>query len=104
MPTGFSGRQPRTTTSQHMVIVPPVPSNVPPMAPPTPTGVPVPFPHMGRMSSADSPSTKLKVAKGKTVVIGNKVDCLPPANNPSQPAPLHDLTTMKVNRKIAIKS
>jgi hypothetical protein len=89
-----------TTKSNHMVTTIPVPSMIPPMAPPTPTGVPAPFPYMSRSATAKKTSTKLIVGRGETMLENSSLKVMPPGNQPSQPAPLHDLVTMQVNAKI----
>src|SRR5512145_2565049 len=89
-----------TTKSNHMVTSPPCISNIPPMAPPTPVGVAAPFPYMTRSNMLKKGSTKLIIGRGETL----KKHCsyyelMPPANQPSQPAPLHDVMTMQVKAK-----
>lgn len=102
MTTTYKGREIATTTSKHIAIAPPTPSMIPPMAPPTPTGVPAPFPHKGDTSTTSGAYSKLKIAKGKTTMKGMKINADPPDNQPSQPAPLHDLMTGKMNKKITV--
>ena len=99
MPTTIGGRQIATTKSPHMVATPPAISNIPPMTPPKPDGIPAPFPYMGRSATGGKTSSKLKIAGGKTLTIGSSMDVDPPGNMPSQPAPLHDLVTMQVKKK-----
>jgi hypothetical protein len=92
-----------TTESSHTCITPPAISNIPPMTPPKPDGIPAPFPYFGQSSTGEKTGTKLKIAKGKALLKGKslfKVD--KPGNQPSQPAPLHDLVTMQVNAKFKI--
>jgi hypothetical protein len=102
MATTIGGKRVATTSSNHQAIFPPTPSNIPPMAPPTPQGVPAPFPHKGNTGTASGASSKLKVGGGKAVVEGNEFDVDPPGNNPSQPAPIHDLVTGVINKKIKL--
>lgn len=102
MPTTFKGRQIATTASKHKAIIPPTPSMIPPMAPPTPSGVPCPFPHMGDTGTTSGPYSKLKIAGGKTTMKGMKFNADPPANQPSQPCPIHDMVTGKMNKKIHV--
>jgi hypothetical protein len=102
MATTIGGKQMATTSSNHQAIYPPTPSNIPPMAPPTPTGVPAPFPHKGNTGTASGASSKLKAGGGKAVCEGNELDVDPPANNPSNPAPIHDLTTGVINKKLSM--
>ncbi|MCA9632951.1 MAG: hypothetical protein KC766_35105 [Myxococcales bacterium] len=102
MATTYSKRKALTTKSSVPFIAPPTPSNIPPMPPPKPDGVPAPFPHTAKASSADKPSTKLIVGGGKQILPGNKFDVDPPGNNPSNPCPVHDLVTGKINKKFDI--
>lgn len=102
MPTTVGKKQVATTSSSHQAIFPPTPSNIPPMTPPKPDGVPAPFPHKGTTATASGTASKLKIGGGETVVDGNELDVDPPANNPSNPAPVHDLTTAKINKKIQV--
>lgn len=103
MPTTIDKvRQVSTTKSPHTTVTPPVISNIPPMAPPTPPGVPTPFPYMGRSATGKSTSSKLKVAKGETLIDGSAMAVDPPGNQPSQPAPIHDVVTMQVKAKIHV--
>ncbi|MEZ4373767.1 MAG: hypothetical protein AB7K71_12780 [Polyangiaceae bacterium] len=100
MATTFSKRKALTSKTSPPFIAPPTPSNIPPMPPPKPDGVPAPFPHTAKPSSVDGASTKLLIGGGKTIVPGTKYDIDPPGNNPSNPAPVHDLTTGKINKKM----
>jgi hypothetical protein len=100
VPTTISGRQIAATSSMHMVTTPPAISNIPPMTPPKPDGIPAPFPYMGRSATGGKTSSKLKISGGKTLTNGSSMDVDPPGNMPSQPAPLHDLVTMMVKKKI----
>jgi hypothetical protein len=102
MATIIDGMQLTTSSNSQNVIYPPTPSNIPPMAPPTPTGVPAPFPHKGNSGTVDSASSKLKVGGGKSVYEGNHFDADPPANNPSNPCPIHDLVTGVINKKFVV--
>lgn len=88
-----------TTKSGHQVVTPPAISNIPPMAPPTPVGVPAPFPYMARSATGKKTSSKLVIGGGKTLTIMSSMDCDPPANQPSQPAPIHDVVTFMVKSK-----
>jgi hypothetical protein len=72
------------------------------MTPPKPDGVPAPFPYTGRSATGKKTSSKLKVGGGKAFVAGSSVSVDPPGNQPSQPAPIHDLVTMQVNAKIHV--
>jgi len=103
MPTTIGGKQVVTTTSSHNFVGPPAVSNIPPMTPPKPDGVPAPFPYVGRSATGKSTSSKLKIAGGKTLVKGSSVNVEMPGNQVSQPAPIHDLVTMQVNKKIFVK-
>jgi hypothetical protein len=71
------------------------------MAPPTPSGVPAPFPHKGSSSTAGGHS-KLKIGGGKAVAEDDEPDVDPPGNNPSNPCPIHDLTTGVINKKLLV--
>jgi hypothetical protein len=102
MSTTISGKQIATTKSGHTVVTPPAISNIPPMAPPTPPGVPAPFPYMGRSATAKKTSSKLKIGGGETLINGSTIDVDPPGNQPSQPAPIHDIVTMQVKTKFYI--
>jgi hypothetical protein len=102
MTTTIGGQQLATTSSSHQAVWPPTPSNIPPMAPPTPTGVPAPFPHKGNTGTAASTCSKLTAGGGETVTEGSEFDIDPPANNPSNPAPIHDLTTGVINKKASV--
>jgi hypothetical protein len=73
------------------------------MAPPTPVGVPAPFPYMSRSNMLKSGSTKLIIGKGETMKKKSSYfQLMPPANMPSQPAPIHDVITMQVKAKAYI--
>jgi hypothetical protein len=89
--------------SGHRSVGPPAVSNVPPMTPPKPDGVPAPFVYVGNAGTASETSSKLKIRKGKAVRDKSlfKVDL--PGNQMSQPAPIHDLVTLMVNKKILIE-
>lgn len=102
MPTTIGGKQVIATTSNHNFAGPPAVSNIPPMTPPKPDGVPAPFPYVGRSATGGKTSGKLKVGGGKAFVAGSSVSVDPPGNQPSQPAPIHDLVTMQVNAKIYV--
>lgn len=92
-----------TTKSNHMVMSPPCISNIPPMAPPTPVGVPAPFPYVSRSNMLKSGSTKLIIGKGETMKKKSSYfQLMPPANQLSQPAPIHDIITMMVKQKAYI--
>jgi hypothetical protein len=92
-------RQVATTASSHTVLTPPAMSNIPPMAPPTPPGVPAPFPYAGHSGTAGGTASKLKIGGGEAMTEGSSIDVDPPGNQPSQPAPIHDLVTMQVCAK-----
>lgn len=102
MPTTIGGRQVATTSSSHRHVGPPAVSNIPPMTPPKPDGVPSPFVYMGTTASATGTASKLKVGGGEAVIEGSELDIDPPGNQPSQPAPIHDLVTMAVNGKVIV--
>lgn len=102
MPTTIGGKQVITTSSSHSFVGPPAVSNIPPMTPPKPDGVPSPFPYTGMSSSGGDTSSKLNVGGGDTFIEGSYVTVDPPGNQPSQPAPIHDLVTMQVNAKIYV--
>lgn len=102
MPTTIGGKQVITTKSSHQFVGPPAVSNIPPMTPPKPDGIPAPFPYIGQSSSGKKTSSKLVVGGGDSFIDGSSVDIMPPGNQPSQPAPLHDLVTMQVNAKIHV--
>lgn len=102
MPTTISGRQVATTTSMHTCLTPPAMSNVPPMTPATPPGVPAPFPYFGRSQTAKSTSSKLKIGGGETLLKGKSLFSVdPPGNALSQPCPIHDVITQQVNAKFS---
>ncbi|MBK8259648.1 MAG: hypothetical protein IPK82_44200 [Polyangiaceae bacterium] len=103
MPTTVGGRQWITTSSNHTFAGPPAVSNIPPMTPPKPDGVPAPFPYIGRSATGKATSGKLKIGGGKAFRKGSSVSVDPPGNQPSQPAPLHDLVTMMVNKKMFVR-
>lgn len=102
MPTTIGGRQVITTTSGHSFMGPPAVSNIPPMTPPKPDGVPAPFVYTGRSATGKDTSAKLKIGGGEAFIEKSSVDVDPPGNQPSQPAPIHDLVTMQVNAKIFV--
>lgn len=102
MPTTIGGKQVATTASGHKHLGPPVMSNIPPMTPPKPDGIPAPFVYVGTTGTASGTSSKLVIGGGETVIDGSELDVDQPGNQPSQPAPIHDLVTMKVNSKIPV--
>lgn len=102
MPTTIGGMQVITTASNTSFVGPPAVSNIPPMTPPKPDGVPAPFPYTGRSATGSGTSSKLKIGGGDAFIEGSSVSIDPPGNQPSQPAPLHDLVTMQVNAKIHV--
>ncbi|MGH7298723.1 MAG: hypothetical protein ACRELB_27530 [Polyangiaceae bacterium] len=102
MATTISGKDAASTETGHVALGPPVPSNIPPMAPPTPTGVPAPFQYVAKSSSATKTASKVFISGGEAVVEGSEMDVEPPGNQPSQPAPLHDLVTMVVCKKFVV--
>lgn len=103
MATTIGGKKIATTKSMHTCLTPPAMSNVPPMCPATPPGVPAPFPYFGRTQTASSTSSKLKIEGGGETLLKNKslfkVD--PPGNALSQPCPIHDVVTQQVNAKFS---
>jgi len=102
MTTTQKGKQICTKASGHKNVGPPAMSMIPPMTPATPTGVPAPFVYMGTTATAHGTSSKLVIGGGETVVESTSTDVDPPGNQPSQPAPMHDLVSLVVNSKIAI--
>ncbi len=103
MATSVGGKEVASTSTGHMYVAPPAVSNIPPMTPATPTGVPAPFPYMGTASTGASTASKVIVGGGEAMMEGSKVDVTPaPGNAPSQAAPLHDLVTMMVNNKTTV--
>lgn len=100
MTTTIKGKQVATTASGHKHVGPPTPSNIPPMTPPKPDGVPAPFVFMATTGTASGTSSKLVIGGGETVVEGSEMDIDMPGNQPSQPAPIHDLVSMEVNGKV----
>jgi hypothetical protein len=102
MGTTIGGRDAASTASHHQAAGPPAVSNIPPMTPATPPGVPAPFPYIADTSSASQTASKLSIGGGEAVVDDSELDIMPPGNGPSQPAPLHDIVTMMVNAKIVI--
>jgi hypothetical protein len=102
MTTTVGGKQMCTKSSGHKNVVPPAMSMIPPMTPATPTGVPAPFVYMGTTSTASGTSSKLTIGGGETVLEGNTIDVDSPGNQPSQPAPLHDLVSQVVNSHTTI--
>ncbi len=102
MGTTIGGKNVASTTTHHMAVGPPAVSNIPPMTPATPPGVPAPFPYMADSQSAKQTASKVTIAGGPMVLEGSTLEITPPGNAPSQPAPLHDLVTMMVNAKIII--
>jgi hypothetical protein len=102
MPTTIGGMQVITTSSGHSFVGPPAVSNIPPMTPPKPDGVPSPFPYVGSSGTGKGTSSKLKIGGGEAFIDGSYVSVDPPGNQPSQPAPIHDLVTMQVNAKIHV--
>ncbi|XXT15157.1 hypothetical protein WME94_33395 [Sorangium sp. So ce429] len=104
MPTTIGGKQVITTASNHSFVGPPAVSNIPPMTPPKPDGVPAPFPYTGRSATGKGTSRKLKVGGGQAFLKGKSyVSVDAPGNQASQPAPIHDLVTMQVNAKIYVR-
>ena len=103
MPTTIQGRQAASKSSGHKHVGPPAMSNIPPMTPPKPDGVPAPFVYLGTTSTASGTAGKLKVGSGEAVIKGSKLKVDMPGNQPSQPAPLHDLVTMQVNAKVVVQ-
>jgi hypothetical protein len=102
MPTTFGGKQAASKSSGHKCVGPPMVSNIPPMTPPKPDGVPAPFPYLGSSSTATDTASKVIVGGGELVVEDSKLEVDKPGNQASQPAPLHDLVTQMVNAKIVI--
>ncbi len=103
MTTTIGGKQIATTSSSHMGLSPPAMSNIPPMAPPTPTGVPAPFPYKCTSGTGSGCSEKLNIDGGDTLTEDCTMDVDPtPGNQPSQPAPIHDVVTMMVNQKVNV--
>lgn len=100
MPTTIGGRQIATTKTLHSCLTAPAISNIPPMTPPKPDGVPAPFPYLGRSATGKKTSSKLKIDGGEALINGSCIDVDPPGNQPSQPAPIHDIVTMQVCKKI----
>lgn len=102
MGTTIGGKNAASTTTHHMAVGAPAMSNIPPMTPATPPGVPAPFPYVADTQSATQTASKVIIAGGEAVVAGSKLDIMPPGNAPSQPAPIHDLVTMMVNAKVIV--
>jgi hypothetical protein len=102
MPTSISGKKAASKSTGHRHVGPPTPSNIPPMAPPTPTGVPAPFVFLANVSTASGTASKLEIGGGEACTTDTKMDCDPPNNQPSQPAPIHDLATMLVGDTVTI--
>lgn len=102
MTTTVGTKQIATTSSAHKGVGPPAMSNIPPMAPPTPTGVPAPFPYLCSSNTGAGCSEKLNIDGGDTLTEDCCMDVDPPGNQPSQPAPLHDLVTLQVNAKVNV--
>jgi hypothetical protein len=102
MGTTIGGRDAASKTSHHQAVGPPAVSNIPPMTPATPPGVPTPFPYIGDTMSAGETASKLSIGGGEAVVDDSTLDIMPPGNGPSQPAPIHDLVTMMVNAKLVV--
>jgi hypothetical protein len=102
MTTTIGTKQIITKSSSHKGMGPPAMSNIPPMAPPTPTGVPAPFPYVCSSGTGDHTADKLNIDGGDTVTEDSDMDVDPPGNQPSQPAPIHDIVTMMVNQKVNV--
>jgi hypothetical protein len=102
MGTTIGGRDAASKTSGHQAVGPPAVSNIPPMSPATPPGIPTPLPYIGNTSSAGKTAPKCIIGGGEAVVEGSELDIIPPGNGPSQPCPIHDIVTMMVNAKIVI--
>jgi len=102
MPTTIGGKNAASTTTHHMALGPPAMSNIPPMTPATPPGVPAPFPYIADSQSAGKTASKVIIAGGEAVIDDSELDVMPPGNAPSQPAPIHDLVTMMVNAKVIV--
>lgn len=103
MPTTISGKQIATTKSMHTCLTPPAMSNIPPMTPATPPGVPAPFPYFGRSQTAKTTSSKLKIGGGEALMKGKSLFSVdPPGNTCSQACPIHDLVTQMVTKKMAV--
>lgn len=103
MPTTITSLKVASKQSGHKHVGPPAMSNIPPMTPATPPGVPAPFVYLGSTSTAADTSSKLKVFGGEAVVKDSKLDVDMPGNQPSQPAPIHDVVTMQVNAKVIVQ-
>lgn len=92
-----------STKTGHKHLGPPAVSMIPPMAPPTPPGIPAPFVYLGKSSTAKSTSSKLKIKGGPAVLIGkSKLSVDMPGNQPAQATTKKDLVTSKVNSKVVI--
>lgn len=101
--TTSGGRALQSKNTNHTYVGPPAVSNIPPMTPVTPVGVPCPFPYMAMSSSATKTAPKVLIGGGEALTVQSVVDVMPaPGNAPSQPAPIHDLLTMMVNQKIGM--
>lgn len=98
MTTTIKMKEACTKSSGHKNVCPPAMSMIPPMTPATPSGAPAPFVYMGTSSTAHDTSSKLVIGGGETVVEGDTTDIDPPGNQPSQPAPMHDLVSQVVNK------
>jgi hypothetical protein len=103
MATTIGGRDAASTKTGHKSVGAPMVSNIPPMTPPKPDGVPAPFPYMGQSSSAKKTASKVKIQGGEALMSGSEMSVEKPGNQPSQPAPLHDLVTQMVNAKIVLR-
>jgi hypothetical protein len=103
MATSVGGKEVASKATSHVYLAPPAVSNIPPMTPATPTGVPAPFPYMGQSSTGSGTASKVIIGGDEAIIEGSKVDVTPsPGNSPSQPAPMHDLVTMMVNNKTTV--
>jgi hypothetical protein len=100
--TTISGKKVATTASGHNHLGPPAMSNIPPMTPATPVGAPAPFVYKGETSNASDTSDKLVIGGGDTVISDSTLSIDPPGNQPSQPAPIHDVVTLLVNATILV--
>lgn len=93
MATTLTGKNVATDKSGHTAPGPPAVSMIPPVAPPTPTGVPSPFLYVAKSSTAKGTSSNFIAGGGKVLTKGSYMDIETPGNQPSGTLPIKDLVS-----------